>query len=214
MKIRVGKCLFQSRTGLLILFLSAATYTWGIPENKYDLSEIEQKRLFLREQWILNYVNFLGCILLASDWLKNNQLLSKLTHAHYRDTVPLIVKGHSDKHIIYLIWIFFKNKLEPAIIWKLVTFQWITSKTYSASMGRHLRTRYGQVILVSGYLVLTAVNRLQHWCSISFLLGSQKKLERVKVNIGFPMVRTDGLSGGRSVYGHVMTKFSGMGRFT
>jgi len=36
-KIHVGKCLFQSRTGLLILFLSAATFVWGIPENKYEL---------------------------------------------------------------------------------------------------------------------------------------------------------------------------------
>ena len=51
--------------------------------------KIEQKRLPLREQWILNYVNFLACILLASDWFKNNQLLSKLTHAQYRDTVRL-----------------------------------------------------------------------------------------------------------------------------
>ena len=40
---------------------------------------------------ILNYVNFLACILLASDWFKNNQLLSQLTDAHYRDKVPLIV---------------------------------------------------------------------------------------------------------------------------
>ena len=30
------------------------------------------------------------------------------------------------------------------------------------------------------------------------------------VNIGFPVVWTDGR---RSVYGHVITKFSGMGRF-
>ena len=37
----------------------------------------------------LKYVNFLACILLASDWFKDNQLLSQLTHAHYRDTVPL-----------------------------------------------------------------------------------------------------------------------------
>ena len=52
--------------------------------------KIEQKRLPLREQLILiNYVNFLACILLASDWFKNNQLLSKLTHAHYRDIIPL-----------------------------------------------------------------------------------------------------------------------------
>ena len=31
-------------------------------------------------------------------------------------------------------------------------------KKYSTSMGRHLSQRYGQVILVSGYPVLTAVN--------------------------------------------------------
>ena len=30
-------------------------------------------------------------LILASDWFKNNQLLSQLTHAHYRDKVPLIV---------------------------------------------------------------------------------------------------------------------------
>ena len=46
-------------------------------------------------------------------------------------------------------------KLEPAIIWKLVTCQRITSKRYSTSMGRHLSPRYGQVILVSGYPALT-----------------------------------------------------------
>ena len=36
----------------------------------------------------------------------------------------------------------------------------------------------------------------------------------MKVNIGFPVVLTDGRVVGRSVYGHVITKFSGMGRFT
>ena len=40
---------------------------------------------------LLNYVNFLTCSLLASDWFKDNQLLSTLTHAHNRDTVPLRV---------------------------------------------------------------------------------------------------------------------------
>ena len=33
-------------------------------------------------------------------------------------------------------------------------------------MGQHLSPRYGQVILVSGYPVLTAVNWSQHWCLI------------------------------------------------
>ena len=29
--------------------------------------------------------------LTCSDWLKNNQLLSQLTHAQYRDTVPCLI---------------------------------------------------------------------------------------------------------------------------
>ena len=33
-------------------------------------------------------------------------------------------------------------------------------------MGRHLSPRYGQVILVRGYPVLTAVNWSQYWCPI------------------------------------------------
>ena len=40
---------------------------------------------------ISNYVNFLACILLAS-----LQLLSQLTHAHYRDTVPLRTTQNDD----------------------------------------------------------------------------------------------------------------------
>ena len=40
--------------------------------------------------------------------------------------------------------------------------------------------------------------------------GLPNKLESVRLNIGYPVVQTDG----RSVYGHVITKFSGMGRFT
>ena len=41
-----------------------------------------------------------------------------------------------------------------------------------------------------------------------FSPGLPKKLESVKVN-GFPVVRTDGLSGGRSLYGHVLPNFLG-----
>ena len=59
-----------------------------------------------------------------------------------------------------------KIKVEPAIIWKLVICQRITSKRYSTLMVRHLSPRYGQVILVSGYPVLTAVNWSQHLCTI------------------------------------------------
>ena len=51
-----------------------------------------------------------------------------------------------------------KSKREPAIILKRVNCQRITSKKYSTLLGRHLSPRYGQVILVSGYPVLTAFN--------------------------------------------------------
>ena len=108
-----------------------------------------------------------------------------------------------------------KIKLQPAIIWKLVTCQRITSKRYSTSIGRHLSPRYDQVILVSGYPVLTAVNWSQDWCAICLQYQSScaPKLAR---KCDWTLValwcgRTGGL---RAVYGHVITKFSGMGRFT
>ena len=81
-------------------------------------------------------------------------------------------------------------------------------------MGRHLSPRYGQVILVRGYPVLTAVNWWQqittvmcNMCAISVFLCSQTS---ARLNTCCPMVRTDGWAG----YGHVITKFSGVGRFT
>ena len=89
-KIHVGKCLFQSRTGLLISFLLAATYIWEIPENKYELWWYIKCNKNVRKSPASRTTNF-PCVylILASDWFKNNQLLSQLTHAHYRDTVPL-----------------------------------------------------------------------------------------------------------------------------
>ena len=92
-----------------------------------------------------------------------------------------------------------KNKLEPAIIWKLVTCQRITSKRHSTSMGRHLSPRYGQVILVSGYSVLTAVNWSQHWCAIYVCNISlpvlPKWLESGRIKQWFPR-DADGRAGG------------------
>ena len=73
-----------------------------------------------------------------------------------------------------------KIKLEPAIIWKLVTCQRIISKRYSTTMGQRLSPRYDQVTLVSGYPVLTAVNWSQHWCAIceQYQSSSASKLAR------------------------------------
>ena len=62
-------------------------------------------------------------------------------------------------------------------------------KKYSASMGRDLRTRYGQVILVSGYPVLTAVNWSQHWCAICVqyqFLCAPKLARKCKIEHWFP----------------------------
>ena len=82
-------------------------------------------------------------------------------------------------------------------------------------MGRHLSARYGQVILVSGCPLLIAVMSIDHNIDVQpvqlVFPWAPKLAKSVRVNIGFPVVRTDG---GRSVYGHVITKFSGMGRFT
>ena len=108
---------------------------------------------------------------------------------------------------------FNKNKLEPGIIWKLVTCQRITSKRYSTSIGQYLSQRYGQVILVSGYPVLTAVNWSKHWCAICVQYQSScasRLARKCETEHCSPVVRTDG----RAVYCHVITTFSGMGRLT
>ena len=48
----------------------------------------------------LNYVNFLACISLASDWFRNNQLLSEFTHAQHHEPVPFVNKDRKTKHYI------------------------------------------------------------------------------------------------------------------
>ena len=73
-------------------------------------------------------------------------------------------------------------------------------------MGRHLSPRYGQVILVSGYPVLTAVNWWEHWCAISVLLGYQSSGKCESKH-------WYACGADRRSVGHVITKFSGMGRF-
>ena len=78
--------------------------------------------------------------------------------------IKILIVRHINNNIFHMN--LKKIKLEPAITWKLVTCQRITSKKYLTSMGRHLSPQYGQVILVSGYPVLTAVNNIEHWCPI------------------------------------------------
>ena len=77
-------------------------------------------------------------------------------------------------------------------------------------MGRHLSPRYGQLILVSGYLVLTAVNWSQHRYAIGFLFRAPKVARKYERKHWYAC-GADGRSVGRLVYGHVITKFSRMG---
>ena len=67
-------------------------------------------------------------------------------------------------------------------------------------MDRHLSPRYGQVILVSGYPVLTAVNWSQHWCAIYVCNISlpvlPNWLESVRIKHWFSC-GADGRAGGR-----------------
>ena len=79
-------------------------------------------------------------------------------------------------------------------------------------MGRNLNPRYGQVILVSRYPVLTAVNWSQHWCATCGQYEfsyAPKRATKCEIEHWFPCG-----ADGQAVYDHVITKFSGMGRFT
>ena len=79
-------------------------------------------------------------------------------------------------------------------------------------MGRNLNPRYGQVILVSRYPVLTAVNWSQHWCATcgQFEFSyAPKRATKCEIEHWFPCGADR-----QAVYDHVITKFSGMGRFT
>ena len=53
----------------------------------------------------LNYVNVLKCLQFGSDWFKNNQLLSQLTHAQYRDTVQTNKIKLGFVYLVYLVFL-------------------------------------------------------------------------------------------------------------
>ena len=81
-------------------------------------------------------------------------------------------------------------------------------------MGRYLSPRYARLLLVSGYPVLTAVNSSQHGCALSGCTWAPEILSiarKCEIKRWFPR----GADGQRwSAYGHVITKFSRMDRFS
>ena len=63
----------------------------------------------------------------------------------------------------------------------------------------------------------TAVNWSQHWCAICVQYQSNcapKLARKCGIEHWFPCGADGRAAGGRAVYGHVITKFSGIGRFT
>ena len=132
------------------------------------------------------------------------------------------VRGHFEIKILivrlinttYFLCLLKKNWTWACHHLKTRNFSADNFKKNSTSMGRYFSLRYSQVILVSGYRNLTAVNWSQHGCAIS---GCRLP------NFGFPVVRTDGptpvgLIGSpsphperkyvRAVHADVTTKFS------
>ena len=79
-------------------------------------------------------------------------------------------------------------------------------------MGRHLSPPFGQVIVVSGYPVLTAVNNIDDNIDVQSAFSWAPKVTRKCESKHWYACGADGRSVGRLV-GHVITKFSGMGRF-
>ena len=64
---------------------------WLVPKGAISTTVIYQNRT--KTSGILplaNNVNFLACILVASDWFENNQLLSQHTDAHYQSPFTVI----------------------------------------------------------------------------------------------------------------------------
>ena len=119
-----------------------------------------------------------------------------------------------DINTTYFIWIK-KIRLEPAIIWELVTCQRITSKNtrppWVNTWARDTVRWYLSADTLFWQLSIDHNIDLQYVCNLSFTV-LPNYLESVRLNIGFPVVRTDDRR--RSVYGHVITKFCGMGRFS
>ena len=84
--------------------------------------------------------------------------------------IKILMVGHINT--TYFLWIK-KKKNWACDHLKTSNLSANNFKKYSTLMGRYLSSRYGQVILVSGYPVLTAVNYSQHWCAIPAFLWSQ-----------------------------------------
>ena len=121
--------------------------------------------------------------------------------AGYFEIKVLIVWGHSDINTIYYKWIFLKkSKLEPAIVWKRVTCQRITSK--------NTRTRWVDTWARDKIRWYWSADTLSIDHNIDLQTDfswATKPARNCESKHWSPLwVRTDGRSFWRSVYGHVI----------
>ena len=120
-----------------------------------------------------------------------------------------IERGDSDINTICLKWIFKKSKREPAIIWKRINCQRITSKNtrpwWVDTWARDTVRWYWSADTLFWQLSIndnTDAQAASSWAP---------KLDRKCESKHWYACGADGRSVARSV-GHVITKFSGMGR--
>ena len=78
------------------------------------------------------------------------------------------------------------------------------------SVGRYLSPRYGQVILVSRYTILTAVNQNM---DVQYQVAGSKLAIKCEIK-HWCACAADGQKVGWSVSGHVIAKFSRIDRFS
>ena len=126
---------------------------------------------------------------------------------NFRVRGPFKIKILIVRHIntTYFIWILKKIKLKPAMIWKLVTCQRITSKkTEPRRVGNWARDTvrwYWTADTLFWQLSIDHNIDVQYECNISLLA------RKCEIQHWLPCGAQ-----GRAVYSHVITKFSGMGR--
>ena len=121
------------------------------------------------------------------------------------------MRGDTDINTTYLIWILKKSKREPAIIWKRINCQWITSKNtrpwWVDTWARDTVRWYWSADTL--FWQLSIDDNIDVQSAFSWAPRVARKCESKH----WYACGAEGRSVARSV-GHVITKFSGMGRFT
>ena len=124
------------------------------------------------------------------------------------------VRGQSVRSVVSFFLVRLMNTTYFICILK--TWTWVCGHSKSSNLSadnlkkKHSSPRYGQAILVSGYTVLATVNWSKHGCTIR--LHAPKLARKCEVKHRY-VCGADGRKVGRSVYRHLIAKFSRMDIF-